>query len=293
MGAHNIYISQGLLDKLQNALFEEKVKEIVNSERLSAAKPESARKFKKRAVQAQIQNEGTVLMRLLRLVMKESGTVRVEGPLNKDQSHPLVTDANFDDTALEATQNVESRRSYIANTYINISYTEELEKRMAKEQGMKNPKPDRAYDLALDIFPRSTGLPMSQRTSQLLNIIPTLLAPFFILERKSNSANVAGAWEQAARGGATLVSTQLELLANAGILDTNATGINHDTFVYSVTIDARAIEFYVHFADVSIDWQGKRRVDFHIEFIGEGIYKGKDHLGNLRAILHNILDWGR
>lgn len=112
---------------------------------------------------------------------------------------------------------------------------------------MKNPKPDRAYGLALDIFPRSAGLPMSQRTSQLLNIIPTLLAPFFIIEGRSNGGNVAGAQEQAARGGATLVSTQLELLANAGILDTNVTGINHDTFVYSATMDARAMEFHVHF----------------------------------------------
>ncbi len=86
-----------------------------------------------------------------------------------------------------------------------------------------------------------------------------------------------------------MVNASRQLLAKLGRMDT--LGPDQDTFIYSVTMESKVMDIWVHWAEVRKNGQG-HEVHFHMNAIASKSLTDDEALPFLRRILHNILDWG-
>ena len=166
---------------------------------------------------------------------------------------------------------------------------EELARAMAKVDGMTNPKPDYTYGLRIDHYPIPEDVTVSAYIDFLLEVVPILHHPFFIIEGKSDSGSKAEAENQACRGGAALVNAARQLLERIGARDAEATGPDQQTFVYSATLSPGLMDIWVHWAEIRTM---AHRPVFHMHRLDSISLHGYGAAGKLRKITHNILDWG-
>lgn len=276
--------------------FHHLVNSIVRTERPSGRKPESERKFRNRAERLGPHNEATMLARILPLVIKEGRTVPVQGPItDQENSTRDMLDGlweDFDDSGLDWTVDREFHRTYVPNAYENIGYGEQIATALAKERGMKNPKPDRAFGLAINDLPRPEGdALLRDETSAFLDAVPGLQHVFFLVEGVSSSGDLNKAKHQACRGGTVIVIVQRHLLAATNQLSLDD-GPDRKTFVYTATIDDHTMSFWVNFAVVRTLTTGQKYVTYHMEHVYTCALLSDDAELLLRRACHNILDWG-
>lgn len=286
-----MFMSHHILKKPGYVDFKKHVSAVVTTDRLSGMKPASVKKIQDRAEEAAFQGETTLLTRVLPCITKERRQVSTEDPAKPGETY--MVDEDFDDTGLNIVGDVEFKGTYLPNSFAKQGFEEKIAKALAKEQNMKNPKPDRAY--GIDVHESGRPVNMSQRTLtyELLNLVPTLHHPFFLLEGKSNKGNMTFAMLQACRGGSTLVHATRMLLQHTGQANEDD-GPDQDTFVYSCTMDANSMHFWVNFALVEPIQPGQQRktVSYHMERIASKTYFEDDGPLIMRRIAHNILEWG-
>ena len=179
------------------------------------------------------------------------GTHRQMADQQREGSSPAQEAPEFSvtllwDDGLAVKVNCEFRKSFLPAR----DNDEELTKAMAKVDGMINSKPDHIYGLRIDHYPIPHDVTLSAHINSLLEVVPTLHHPFFIIEGRSNSGSKAEVENQACRGGATLVKAARELLEKIGTRSTEATGPDQQTFVYSATLSPGLIDIWVHWAEV-------------------------------------------
>ena len=194
--------------------------------------------------------------------------------------------ASFWDDGLAVKVDCEFRKSFLPTR----EKDDELAKAMAKVDGMTNPKPDYTYGLRIDHYPTPDDVTVSAQIQYLLEIAPILHHPFFIIEGKSDSGSKAEAENQACRGGALLVNAARILLERirARARDTEPTGPDQQTFIYSATLSPGLMDFWVHWAEV----RTTALPIFHMHRLDSIPLNGDGAFGQLRRITHNILDWG-
>ncbi|KAL8795290.1 MAG: hypothetical protein Q9182_007549, partial [Xanthomendoza sp. 2 TL-2023] len=313
MEEHGLFVDKHILDRPAVASFREHVMQVIDYARPSAIKAESERRWQKRTENLQLHNEATMLDFILPNLIKINRQVPAEDPFARDpftrkdssaqedfstppesSNHQEASGHQSADEVMEdfiddgMTWNVdcEFQRTYLPNAYRLIGYEKEIATILAKERGIKNPKPDRIYGRALGSIP-APALPMLRdETKQLLNIVPNMNHPFFIIEGVQSNGTMAKAINQACRGGTVAVYTQRLLLAatNQPCIDE---GPDHENYVYTATINDTSMSFYVTFAFIH-----EGNVAFHMEHIYTNAFRAKDGLLYLRRICHNILDWG-
>ena len=241
-----------------------------------------------------------MLDHILPLLIKVGRQVPVEGPPTQKEASTSARTyqsmwEDFEDSGLDWTVDREFRRTFLPNTYRKAGYGEQIAKALAKERGVKNPKPDRAYGFGLHEIPppdEQEGL-LRDETQALLNVVPGLQHVFFLIEGKSSSGDMNKAIDQACRGGAVLVRTQRLLLEAIGQDDIMSEGPDRQTYVYTATVDSSAMSFWVNFAHVKKRMpSGEKIVDYHMEHIFSCHFRSVDAELYLRRICHNILDWG-
>lgn len=164
----------------------------------------------------------------------------------------------------------------------------ELHKAMAKVNGMKNAKPDRVYGIQIDKYPIPDDVDISVLMNILLEIVPLLHWPFFIIEGKSDSGSVIEAANQACRGGASIINASQGLLREIGEPSVSGFGPDTRTFMFSATISPAVMEIWVHWAE----YRGKEHTLFHMHKLRTHALGDDNTPGKLRKIIHNILDWG-
>ena len=100
----------------------------------------------------------------------------------QDQEGPEFSVASFRDDGLTVNVNCQFRKSFLTASQND----EELAKAMAKADGMINTKPDYTYGLRISHYPIPDDMTLSAHTNSLLEVVPTLHHPFFIIEGKSD-----------------------------------------------------------------------------------------------------------
>ncbi|KAL8847194.1 MAG: hypothetical protein Q9221_007756 [Calogaya cf. arnoldii] len=90
----------------------------------------------------------------------------------------------------------------------------------------------------------------SQRMRALIGVVPYITHPVLFIEGKSNRGNVVGTENQALRGGSTLVRARSLLNGYASGWKV-APGADHDSFVFSMTIDTMAT-IWLHWREVRV-----------------------------------------
>ena len=270
-----MYLMQNKLDTPECALFKDLAYAVVNDQRESAMRDVSVRKVQKAADKGHFESEDQILSKLLPLIVKESH----------------FTDDEFDDTGLDVVPNREFKRGYLPNRFKDFGF-DNIATFLQKKQGGKNSKPDRVYGLKTGTFPLPKGMMIRDETHHILEIVPTICHGFFVIEGKSsNGGSMAKALLQACRACAVLICAARTLLENTG-QGNSEYGPDQRTFVYSCTMDAAVMTFWVNFACVENDHQGKKMVSYYMERIASKNFWDGDNPRIMRMICHNIIEWG-
>lgn len=232
---------------------------------------------------------------LLPLIIKSSRTTKNHSSSSEKALTPQELrlfqeaghiDKDWFEDGIRITKNSEFRRTLVPNRFVKSGFEAELAAALAKQHGMKNPKPEFMYGIRTDKYAIPAGVIVSPKTTALLEIAVGLHSPFLIVEGKSDNGSMAEAENQACRGGATLVNASRELLKMIG--DVEAPGADNRTFVFSCTMSPKLVQVWVHWAEIN----DKQDCDFHMNLVASKSLDDEDSLVQSRRILHNILDWG-
>ncbi|KAL8905672.1 MAG: hypothetical protein Q9207_002486 [Kuettlingeria erythrocarpa] len=297
MEQHGIYVNTNLLDKPEFAGFRDLVMSVADTQRPSGRKPESERRWQKRTENLETRNEATMLDHILPMVIKNGRQVPTHGTVTQKTSsaypQPDEELEDFEESGMGWSVDREFSHSFLPNSYTDVGYEEKISKALAKDHGIKNPKPDRAYGFAVKSIPPPEGRAalLRDQTEAILNAVPTLQHVFFLIEAVSSGGNIAKTINQACRGGTVAVVIQRLLLEAIGQLWMDA-GPDRQTYVYTATMDSSLMTFWVNFANVRVTTTGAKIVSYHMEHVFTYAYRSKDALVYLRAVCHNILDWG-
>ncbi len=182
----------------------------------------------------------------------------------------------------------------LPNIYSQVGYDVDIARALAKERGMKIPKPVRTYGLKVNHIPppadQKCGL--RDKVTAWLNVMPTLQHVFFLIEGKSSAGDMNKAADQACFGGTVAVYTQRLLLEATGQGNIMDEGSDRQTYVYTATIDDQSMSFWVNFALVKKLPSGKSIVNYHMEHVFSYAFRTVDAELYLRRVCHNIIDWG-
>ncbi|KAI4239053.1 MAG: hypothetical protein LQ349_000661 [Xanthoria aureola] len=297
MEQHGMHINTKILEEPGREGFYATVMSVADEQRPSGVKPESAKRWPKRTANLGDYNEATMLMHILPLVIKDGRHLSVHGPTLEQASsvkqHMDDFWEDFEDSGLDYTADQEFRRTFLPNAYAQIGYEDKIALELAKQKGIKNPKPDRAYGLAMNSIPPPKGRPglLRNETQSLLNAIPNLQHVFFLLEAVSSAGSITKAMNQACRGGTVAIVIQRRLLEVIGQLGKEE-GPDQKTYVYTATIDDSTMAFWVNFAFLHVPVEGKPYVTYHMERVYTYALHSPDAVLYLRRVCHNILDWG-
>ena len=310
MEEHGILQNQiAALDKYPE--FKQKMRDILLQHRLSAMKKKEVREFQNTLAQVERLNEDTVLQNLVPLVIRRKYTLEknleeLEGEELENyytrlanvktdtermalRKQFLYTHNLWSDDGLLVTMNAEFLRTFLPNQYEELGFEVALATALAKENGMKNSKPDYCYGLTPETFPTPRGVILAQEIRELLRVANGVYHAFFLIEGKADRGELAHAHNQAARGGATLVKASRSLFERLG--EPDVSGVDERTVVFSAAMNNTVLEIWLHWADVIVSG-GTKEVNYHSNKLVTRALGEEDQLVELRRMLHNILNWG-
>lgn len=297
MTQHGLYANSGALRKY--SAFEATVRQIISPDRYSELRPQSAENIISRREYYAHRNEDTILHNLIPLIIKEhylaevkaqeaaslaealSHTPPIEGLQEGYKYVPRYWFADGVDVAV----NEEFRKTFLPSRTDEGGFGAELSAALKKEDGMINPKPDRCYGIRNDKFPVPNDVVIDTDLATVMEVAPGQNNSFFIIEGKSNKGSHTDAENQARRGGASLVNAARILHDRIGMRD--VAGADYRTFVFSATVTPDFMAIWVHWAEVTTEG-----TMFHMNRLTQKFLNEAKDLMELRAILHNILEWG-
>ena len=263
--------------------FKQHVRSVVHVTRPSGVKARSVKKLQEKSEFYKGANEDTILREILPLIIKPERRVYKIGNdvTEKDVEQWTVEDYWEDGLGVEVNR-LFRKMDLLPNAYLDLGLAKQLAEALAKEDGMKEPKPDCVYGIRPTRFPKPDG---TLHTHPYLEIVRQIHQAFLIVEGKSEQGQISQAENQACRGAATLINAARMLLSELGVDD--VVGPDSRTYIYSVIQDAKIMEIYVHWAEV-----GTGPVRYHMNRICSKSLNDDSALEVLRRALHNILDWG-
>ncbi|KAL9127050.1 MAG: hypothetical protein Q9217_003994 [Psora testacea] len=282
--------------------FQENVRKIVESDRSSHTKARSVERFRDKQGYYARANEDTLLKNLVPFIVKDSYTPmrqatsssigsgsaqttdRIER-IQQELEEGTGTTQEWWEEGLVTTSNNEFQRTLLPNLFSEQGFEQRLANALAKEKGMKNPKPDYTYGIKRTQFPAPRDVVRSKAVSFLQEISPLMYHAFLIIEGKSDAGQAGEAENQARRGGATLVNAARMLSEKIG--EKEADGADDRTFVYSVTLSPQVMEIWVHWAEVV-----NKETYIHMNNVASISLRTNDAVPMMRRWLHNILEWG-
>ncbi|KAL8917568.1 MAG: hypothetical protein Q9208_007851 [Pyrenodesmia sp. 3 TL-2023] len=264
--------------------FQERVRNILRQDRQSSVDPREYSKFHRAWNRYKDKNEDTVLNKLLPFFIKDERTLSIDGTTEEENAYAVVP---FLDSDLMEITNREFQRTCSPLREDGSPLEKKLLDAMAKEDGMTNPKPDRTFGIFIrkDLFP--VGFSPPPEIAVWLEVMRGIHHPFFLIEGKSYQGNLLDAQNEACRGGATLVSAARRMMATLGRPD--MVGPDTRTFVFSATLSPGLMDIWVHWADVP---SLNSLPLYHMNKLMSKAIDDEENFGQLRKVLHNILDWG-
>lgn len=284
---------------------------IINGNRDSAMKPSELSEYRKTYNAYKGHNERTYLSRIVPLIQKskyhvkkELGTKQQED-LNRTlkiyaddeetraaiEEMQLYSTVMWIDDGLLITEDSEFGRemasNIMPNVYPSLGFDATLAKAMAKEEGMKNPKPDYTYGIDPGNFPVPSDVTLASATEALLRLSPGMVHPLFFLEGKSDRGRQGDAENQACRGGGTLVAADRMLRQQSGA-DIRSPGADMDTYLFSGTFSVGSIRLWLHWAEVLDDGT----VRYHMNKLISKVTDEDNDIIYMSKAIQNILSWG-
>lgn len=176
-----------------------------------------------------------------------------------------------------------------------------LEKAMAKETGISEPRPDYCFGLEVNMHPNIKTTSINEYTRVLIGVRSNLRYPFLIFEGKGARGSLADAENQAMRGGATLVYARRILNHKAGL--PHFTGPDKQSFAFSMTLDCYTAHVWVHWCEVQpaeapVDAEDNTFLaneyyeTYHMDSLVHCDFSKLEDVQDLTRTLNNILDWG-
>lgn len=108
----------------------------------------------------------------------------------------------------------------------------DLNKAMKEDANMTNPKPDRTFAVDIEQLPWAANFVIPARIIALTDVVRSCCHPFCLWEARSDRGSLAGARNQACRGGASLQYWDRHLRAE--LRQQDAVGPDTRTFVFSI-----------------------------------------------------------
>ncbi|KAL8644334.1 MAG: hypothetical protein Q9210_007305, partial [Variospora velana] len=266
--------------------FKAAVHQIISRDRNSAVSQKEFEDFKNELEVYQNQNEDTLLAMLLPAIIKQDRTVQV--PSKKYPEEAVWGSVRFFNSGIVTIVNREYQKGYVPHRqgvrFVDTDLVASMKK--LKDQGMQNPKPDRAYGMRRDKYQFPPTFQMPQEIRDYLEILPDLHLPFMIIEGKAEGGSSQEACNQACRGGAALINDHRLLREFLGFKEN--IGPDDQTIVFSATYAGGLLEVWVHWAEVRTGLPPL----YHMSLVASKSLREAATFRQARMILHNILDWG-
>ena len=161
---------------------------------------------------------------------------------------------------------------------------DDLKEAMAKTPEMTNPKPDHIFGRSSTHNDTLDQIVVPSNIRELLEIMPQMHCPFFVIEGKSHSGSPAEAQNQACRAGGALVWATRSLLYDI-LNQPHQVRPDYDSFVFSATLSPELLDMWCQWMDM---FPGK----VYMNHLASRALKDKDSFGKISKSLHNFLDWG-
>ncbi|KAL8754873.1 MAG: hypothetical protein Q9199_004036 [Rusavskia elegans] len=261
--------------------------------------------------------EDDIIWQLVPMIAPNSRTVKESKDLviasNSGEEHILVSKF-FSDDGVICTRNRQFTPDLLPSW--DKPAMQAIQKKMEKEKepGMSNAKPDFTFGIMANCHPDIDSERFSQRIRAIIGVVPYITHPFLIIEGKSNRGSIADAENQALRGGSTLVRAR-RLLNGFARGWKMTSGADHESFVFSMTIDPRVATIWLHWCEVRVREKmavaekntGKAKEPaardeeeeeetfyetYHMNQMSQYLLSDTDHARSCRRELHNIMDWG-
>ncbi|ELR08578.1 hypothetical protein VC83_04072 [Pseudogymnoascus destructans] len=263
--------STPILQKLPD--FKAEVLSVVSGERLSAMKPQSAKRFRSDFNDVKSRNEATLHDRMMPHMIKSGRTV--SGGENADELYKEFREDGLD-------RNIDA--DFSAGC-VPIPPCHAFEKNLERLFGVKNPKPDFTFGFNPSTFTKDEQL-LLQRYDTSYALSKGIISPFFIMEWKGSRGTMQDCSVQARRGGAAIVNARRQIRAS--------TIPDYDYFTPDLATIAFSCAMTSEIAYIAVHWcQRIADNDYWYMAVAKRFFLAEDDdIQRLRLCLHNIIDWG-
>ena len=292
--------------------FNEHIFNIVTSERGSAMKAASVKKFRTHLKVYKWANEATFLYHVMPILQGDGYHIAGLPSITPgEEKYHLQENIEWKEFLTDEKVIVTLNRDF-AKTLLPHRFSEapllidEIAKSLAKDKEMTNPRPDIAFGIQRDKYPLAIEQ-IPQHILDLLEIAPGMHYPFLIIEGKSHAGDSARAEVQARRGGVTLVKALRTLQAKLerGVEQETAVEENegsvtavgkgkgkanpitpdYKSFVFSITILPTYFSIWVH-------WYDEGSQLYHMNLVESYALNNSKGPVQIRWALHNIIEFG-
>ena len=216
-----------------SATLQEKIAEILESERNSAVSDRSIKHVHKYMRENAVASEQTLFPDLIAMVLPPSRTVPGKNRALDDDTVQMISES-YDDYNLGRVKDPMFVKSLLPAD-------------MPKEEkrfGLTTPNPDYVWGKKKPQFPDDGP---DEDLKALVGVCPGLRFPFLLFENASADKPIAKAENQAIRSGATLVNARRLLLQQARARDwTEPLGADQESFLFSCAWSPDRIILFVH-----------------------------------------------
>ncbi|KAL8988677.1 MAG: hypothetical protein Q9177_002283 [Variospora cf. flavescens] len=152
---------------------------------------------------------------------------------------------------------------------------------------IKDPKPDLCLGLTKDAF-TNDEMRMLHVALPWAEVSTGLYCGFAAVEFKGPDHYITDAEDQATRSGSTLVECSRQIQAKAGSRDLKKPGADTDNIIFSLCMNQVNARLFVHWALVG----SNGRIEYHMNRLWKGDVLEHDNSRTLRRHLNSIVDWG-
>ncbi|KAI4086020.1 MAG: hypothetical protein LQ344_007920 [Seirophora lacunosa] len=253
------------------------VDNVVNIERGSAMKPESAQKLQIWVNQNETEPEKVFFAYVWSKLFKDGRLVKTSAawvPRDWSEDH------------FRCSPDMPFYQKVVTGLSFEPAWAKpyEFEKLLDR---VKDPKPDLCFGLEKHAFTVEqmqmlhTALPWAE-------VSTGLYCGFAAVEFKGPDHYITDAEDQAARSGSTLVECSRKIQAKAGLRDLNKPGADSDNIVFTLCMNQANARLFVHWALV----KPNGRIEYHMTRLWKGDVLDTDNSIALRRHLNSIVDWG-
>ena len=288
---HQIYIDKSApYETSANADFKAMINGIVMPDKTKIMSDESAKKARCLREKYSVSNESTFVPKFLPTIVKE-GRIRISPPYNEDddsrgndydRDHEVTR--IFEDDGLVENWNQQLLKNMVPIP--NADDGKELSRLLAKAGHITNPKPDIVYGVTTSVFETQKEREINDSNSEIVEVSPGMLHPFFLMEWKSAAGSLGVAENQAGRAGAALVNARRKFNERLGQVH-DSDGPDWDSFVFSCTAQHRSGTMWVNWCE-----RKNRTVSYHMNEVFAYRFTMEDDLKKFRCHINNILEWG-